>query len=534
MHRTTAILLILLLVFSFCIRLPFISVPLERDEGVRAVIAQGMLQGGLPYRDFYTNKPPGILFIYALILRVFGASVEGIHLSLYIYTLAAILMLFVLSMMMTKDRLVSFIAALAFSISSLSPRVYGSAANLEHFMTLPIILSGICVYRGLEKNHLPLLFLSGVCAGITMFIKQSGVFTLFFLIGVTVYETFVLRRTPPARCIKAVSTIIGGAALVLGAVLLYFWAHHIVGPALRWTLQVTSSYLSSRPFSAMRFWRVTWPILTENPALYLLAGIALIYVILRPSRTHGFMLSWTFFAACSLIPGTRFIKHYYILMFLPVSVLAGIGVRKMHIFLGQARIPALRLAGYAALVALAVFPLFQAYRPYLAAADPDAMARLIYPKNFFPETRMAGDYIKKNTLPNDTILVVGNEPQIYFYAQRKSATRHIGFFYLFNKYPGEAAMQRQAYEEILRNDPAYIAWFYVFPSIEVARGADLFLLQKLDELVAARYVLDGVGMFMCDDPTVRCCLFGQEARAFSAPQGGMCLFMKLFRKTEGR
>jgi hypothetical protein len=52
--------------------LPNLRYPLGRDQATYCVIGQGLLHGGLLYRDFWDNKPPGIFYTYALIVKVFG------------------------------------------------------------------------------------------------------------------------------------------------------------------------------------------------------------------------------------------------------------------------------------------------------------------------------------------------------------------------------------------------------------------------------------------------------------------------------
>jgi len=533
MNRQTMLLLVLLLVLSFCIRLPFVGVPLERDEGVRAVVAQGMMQGQLPYRDLYTNKPPGVLFIYALIFSLLGTSVEAIHLGLYAFSLACILALFALTMALTRRRLASFVAALAFSVTSMSPRVYGPAANLEQFMALPIVLAALCLWRGLERSSLRYLVASGLCAGTAMLIKQSGIFTLLFLLGVAAYELLVLRTCTARRFTWMTLAIIGGAAIPLGAALLVLSANGIAGQALHWTLHATAPYISNRPFWAGRFVRVTASVVDENPLVYGLAALGLLSAWKRPSRQHGMVLSWTLYAALSLFSGMRFLQHYFILMLLPVSVASGMGARVLRDFLVRVRAPVRRYGAYGALTATALFFPLWAYRPFLASPRADTTSRLTYRNSFFAETRLAAAYVKEKTQPDDTILVVGNEPEIYFYAQRRSATRHIGFFYLFQRYRDEGEMQRAALEEILRNDPAYIVRFYTSPSLEVAPGADTFLLDRLDELVAVRYAVDGVGTFPGDVSAVRRCEFGDRARLLALAPGER-VFMRLFRRVGDR
>ena len=42
------------------LRAPFLSLPLERDEGEYAYIAQRLAAGDVPYRDAFDQKPPAV------------------------------------------------------------------------------------------------------------------------------------------------------------------------------------------------------------------------------------------------------------------------------------------------------------------------------------------------------------------------------------------------------------------------------------------------------------------------------------------
>lgn len=52
-----------ILVFSF-----------GRDQGIYAVVGEGMLRGKVPYKDLWDFKPPGIFFVYAVAQALFGKS----------------------------------------------------------------------------------------------------------------------------------------------------------------------------------------------------------------------------------------------------------------------------------------------------------------------------------------------------------------------------------------------------------------------------------------------------------------------------
>ncbi len=51
-----------------------------RDQSIYALVAREMLNGGMPYRDAFDFKPPGIFLVYAFSRALFGAEQTGIRL----------------------------------------------------------------------------------------------------------------------------------------------------------------------------------------------------------------------------------------------------------------------------------------------------------------------------------------------------------------------------------------------------------------------------------------------------------------------
>src|SRR5690606_3347865 len=48
-----------------------------RDQGIYAMVASGLLDGKLPYRDVWDFKPPGVFLCYALSFALFGESMAA-------------------------------------------------------------------------------------------------------------------------------------------------------------------------------------------------------------------------------------------------------------------------------------------------------------------------------------------------------------------------------------------------------------------------------------------------------------------------
>lgn len=96
-----------------------------RDQGIYAVVAEGMRQGGAPYKDAWDFKPPGIFLVYYASRLVFGTAEWGIRATECL-----------------------FLASLVGAFAILSRRVFGKA--------LPGLLGGACavgIHGQLEFWH---------------------------------------------------------------------------------------------------------------------------------------------------------------------------------------------------------------------------------------------------------------------------------------------------------------------------------------------------------------------------------------------
>ena len=60
--------------------------------------------------------------------------------------------------------------------------------------------------------------------------------------------------------------------------------------------------------------------------------------------------------------------------------------------------------------------------------SPIMVSRALYFANPFPESVAVGRYLKQHRKPGDKFTMIGNEPQIGFYASMRSST---GFMYIY-------------------------------------------------------------------------------------------------------
>src|SRR5439155_5750841 len=83
----------------------------------------------------------------------------------------------------------------------------------------------------------------------------------------------------------------------------------------------------------------------------------------------------------------------------------------------------------------------------------DEANRMVNGTNPFPESIKIGEYLRAQSSPTDTIVVLGSEPQIYFYAQRHSANGTIYTYGLIEPQPHARQMQQEMIHEIETTRP---------------------------------------------------------------------------------
>ncbi len=135
-------------------------------------------------------------------------------------------------------------------------------------------------------------------------------------------------------------------------------------------------------------------------------------------------------------------------------MLSGIAVSASMIYLSQRFSPYLKAIPVILIIFALGLPLWQ--QTGFFRANPVDANRMIYRTNPFPESLAVAEYIRNHSSETDTIAVIGSEPQIYFYANRKSATGYIYMYGLMELQAYAAQMQKEMIQEIESAKPRYI------------------------------------------------------------------------------
>ncbi len=423
--RGTVFLLLLLALATALLRIHFLDVPLERDEGAYAYIAQRLALGEVPYKDSFDQKPPGAAIAYWTAFRFGPETARTIHvLGLVVALLSSWALTFVVRRLADDRSALAAGLVLAFLLSD--PHVFGFSANTELFMTLPAVLSVLPLLRILSgERGLRSAAACGVLNGIAFLFKPVAVFNMAFC--VLAVWLFSEKRNGAADR-RILLTVVAAAAFffpILSSFLI-FAALGGGGAYIDAVFVNNYYYASTYPWEmALQLGpaAITKLAPTEGTTWALAAAIVA-WGIYRRDRKTVLLCLWLAASCLGIVSGKRFYPHYFIQWLPPLAAMAGIGVGFVLGVFKDFRPPVLRY-GVSALfiVGLAWIPAAHLV-PWLKAST-DEVSWKSYPGNPFVEAPLIARFAAERTEPDDAIFIIGSEPEILFYAHRKSASRYI-------------------------------------------------------------------------------------------------------------
>jgi len=165
------------------------------------------------------------------------------------------------------------------------------------------------------------------------------------------------------------------------------------------------------------------------------------------------------FSFLAVVPGFYFRQHYFIVVLPVVALLTGAAVSFGRNLLQRKRAwPAVQLGLPVALFLSAFGYSIIQQKAFLFELSPEMACRTLYSGNPFSESIQIARYIKANSAPSDRIAVIGSEPQIYFYSDRRSATGYIYTYALVEEQKYALKMQQEMMGDIEEVRPKYLVY----------------------------------------------------------------------------
>jgi len=523
-HRVALYLMPIILLGSVFLRIRLLSLPLERDEGEYAYAGWLMLQGVPPYAEAYTMKLPGIHAAYAVVLALFGHSPEGIRAGLVAVNLAAISLIYLLGRELFS-RLGGVTAAATYAVLSLGHAVHGFIANAEHFVLVPALAGVWLLVRDNGGSRRTTIFGAGLCLGLAVLVKQPAiVFVAFGLVWMS--WSWLCQGFPaPRQFVARVAVYLSGPLLLYGATCLWMAVCGTFANFWRWTVEYPRGYVSQVSWSegADLFLLTAIPIVIFAWPALLLALLGMCASLRRSGRsTRGaFLVAFGLFSFLAVCPGLYFREHYFLFVLPSVALAAGSAIDDTARNIQNRG----RLVAPLALASAGLAWSIYSERDILFRLPPVEISRLMYGVNPFPESPAIAEYIQRTTPPSARVAILGSEPQILFYARRRSATGFLYMYPLTERHPDAEPMQRQMIAEIEAVDPELLVVVTVPTSWLYRSSSPRLVFDWMNDDVPRRYALEGL-VPIGEDGATRF-LWGAEAAAF-APHAPVAV--KLLRR----
>jgi hypothetical protein len=425
------------LVVALVLLVPGMVLGPDKDAGVFAAVGAGIVDGKTPYLDLWDHKPPGIYLIDAFARLLPGATWGAIWGLSFLAILATGWYLWTLT-----DRRT---AVLGTFILASYPAAQGGGLT-ETFATLfaAVALVGACRTRWL---------LAGVALG-------AACATSLQLLPAGVAIALLARRW---RDLGAAGL---GAAAIGGALLAWLGLAGPLPAAVDAVIRYSSIYLGLDRTADVREY-------APQMLLMLLPLVGLAALGGRPSsRLDWACIIWFALGAGLVASNGRFFPHYTTPLIVPLTILAGRGVRRLP----RARrwaLPAFMLAtiGWSTLVVFHQLPV-QAGQLSFAVAD----------------------WLDAHTQPSDSVLIWGHYSGAAVIADRETSGRYPYLLPLTTPGYTTPAMVGAWLAQLEADPPAAIVDIeggFGVPPAGSAGGRTLDIVQPFRDWVARHYVLAG-------------------------------------------
>jgi len=380
--------------------LSFFRTVIDHDESTYLVIADMVRQGAVYWVDAIDVKPPGIFWLYALLQTLFGKAIVTMRLFAALFIALSAFFLFETKKKLGSGFQAAWVSALIYLFLNSIFTFYGVSPNTETFFGtfvaaafwLALALPGPIGYLG-----------SGLLLGVGFLIKPVVLFDGLAL------GAFLLWDTPQSiRKIRSLALLALGFLLPFAGTYAYYHAMGHADTFLFYTFEVSSRYPVSAGWEA-------YLVSIVDTHLRFLPVVYFFYAALRHPHTLASTrrLAWIWALAVLVpiyLPG-KFFGHYFIQLFLPLSMLAG-----EFFALPPPAKPAFVQAllrpkiGYTLLALLVLANWFLQKKDYIDR--PDAPARV-------------ARVLQATLKPEETLYVANYHPIVYYLLDKKSPTPYL-------------------------------------------------------------------------------------------------------------
>ena len=430
---------------------PFSSPLAMRDDGVFLYFGWRILNGELPYKDVWDHKPPVVYYINALGLALTNSSRWGVWFLEFIALLLAALIGYYL----IKKSFGTISAVLCSFLWLLTLLAIIGGGNLPEVYALPLQFGALWLAFNIDLRHLSSwrYFLIGFIGAIAFLTKPT---TIGIWMAIVLYITIKrLKDRQVRQWIRETLIFITGSLALMVPMAIYFGAHGILPQFWNEAFYYNFFYVSSATGLLNRLAPLIYGIQQlASIGLFQISMIGYVLAVILVIYKKDIFEKWLPLIIIGLIDypielvlvslSAETYNHYYITLLPVLTLFAGIVFWVCNLQIINWGI--LNKAKYIFVVTIIGIFFWSSIGNYISAVSNY--------KQIGGETAIA--YIKSTTTPKDYVLLWGAESSINFSAQRRSPTR---FVYQYPIYQGgyvDGKMIQEFLADIIKNRPNLI------------------------------------------------------------------------------
>jgi hypothetical protein len=483
--------------------LPNITYPIGRDQATYLVIGDGLLRGQQLYRDLWDTKPPGVFYIYSIVVKLLGHQMWSVGLLDIFWLLAISYFLFCFA----KRHVGNAAAAVAVLLNATwhCRAGYVNAGQPETFIVL-LVFAAAWLVASEGRWMMTHYFLAGLLLAAAFWIKYNAIAFLPLVLLVSQFDwrgmdslPFRFRLLIPwQRWLWRTASLLSGFLIFSAAVLGYFWLSGSL-PSL-WEAQFkvvqryvamgvahTPNYLALAVFStiaAIGYWTlvaanvallIAWKRGRFSRILPAFFGAALGYISAAMQLrffVYGFETATPFFA---IFWGFLLVEIY------ECTPSFGRTMAASRRLTAQVALACLFVSALFFFVVREVSGLAAGYQRIAALRHDAAGFYSSYPNQIGVE-HLQGQlktvaYLKENATATDQVYIWGAHPLIYHLTETRPPTRFVCNFPLMAPW-GPPEWRAELIRTLKRSPPRYIVVARndaIYPVTIVEQDSEQFL-----------------------------------------------------------
>lgn len=195
----------------------------QHDEGAFVYTATRVMNGEIPYRDFWTFYPPGQFYLLAFLFKIFGKSLIAVRILSIILQSSIVICIYILVKKIVNKNCVAFITAILAILYVPGPFNYGYYSYPIIPAMLFSILSCILLINFISDQKNSKIIFAGLLTGVTaLFRHDIGFYT--FLSEIIVLIIFLRNfRYISVKCV--LRYFVGFSIIVLPTFI--FFIYHV-------------------------------------------------------------------------------------------------------------------------------------------------------------------------------------------------------------------------------------------------------------------------------------------------------------------